>query len=104
MRTEDSLTLRHNLFKKIARKIWQRVAAAHSFGLNLDERGITPDIIVEILTFCKKHKMAIGLFADRGKLEDQYGSDMDIFIEIEHDKYIWFALTSEITQKKQQIR
>ena len=95
----DPSKLRYDLFTEIARRTWQRVANAHAVGANLDERGITADIIVEILTFYNKYKgkaPSIGLFVAKGQDEDIYGSDMDIFFHIKDDKYVWFALQAKL--------
>lgn len=97
----NSSRLRYNLFKRISLKTWQRVADAHRVGIDLDEKGITADIIVGILTFhdkykYKKWKIPMGLFAAKGQNEHIYGSDIDIFLEVEKDKYIWFALQAKL--------
>ena len=88
--------LRYQMFERIARLTWMRIIKAHNVNANLNEDGITADIIVEILLFCKKHELPIGLYAIRSRNEPTYGNDLDIFVEVAAGQYIWFALQAKL--------
>ncbi|MCC7460438.1 MAG: hypothetical protein IT286_03960 [Proteobacteria bacterium] len=69
---------------------------AHDVKTNLKEVGITADILVEILRYHKKKGIPIGVIAQEGKNEPRYGSDIDVFVEVQRNKYVWYALQAKL--------
>jgi len=90
------------LFQNIATEIWHKIINAHDVGVNTPEIGITADIITNILQYSKYHKENFEIYARNSWNEKLYGSDIDLFVETEAGKYIWFALQAKVlkTNKK----
>jgi hypothetical protein len=69
---------------------------AHDVKTNLKEVGITADILVEILRYHKKKGIPLGVIAQEGKNESIYGSDLDVFVEVKPNEYVWYALQAKL--------
>ena len=92
-------TDRCTLFKNLASEVWSKIIYAHAVGVDLPEIGITADIIVEILQYAKNHISNFDVFAKPGWNEQLYGSDLDIFIEVQPNQFRWFALQAKVLKK-----
>jgi hypothetical protein len=89
-------SLRCNLFESIAEDVWKRIVSAHQVGVDLNEPGLTKDIIVEILQYNRFSIPNFDVYARPSYNEATYGSDMDVFIEVSSNRYIWIALQAKI--------
>lgn len=87
---------RCKLFEDIATDVWNRIITKHALGRNELEESVTDDIITKILTHSLKTPKNFDVYAQNGKLEKDYGSDIDIFIEVNPGYYRWFALQAKI--------
>ena len=90
---------RCKLFEDIAEDVWKRVNMAHDVGINLNECGLTKDILVDILHYNKLGVPNFDVYARPSYDEPTYGSDMDVFIEVRDGQYIWIALQAKLLKK-----
>ncbi len=98
MRTSPEMhgSNRCQLFEEIAHEVWERIIYSHEVGVDLDERGITKDILVDLLHFSKRSTPNFDVFARPSYDEATYGSDLDLFVEYGVNNYIWYALQAKI--------
>lgn len=92
-------TERCELFEQIAETVWERIIEAHEVNINLNEIGITADILVKIQHYNKKGIPNFDLYAKPSWEENYFGSDIDVFVETRPNKYRWFALQAKILKK-----
>lgn len=92
-------TERCELFEQIAETVWNRIIRAHEVNVDLKEIGITADILVDIQHYNKKGIPNFDLYAKPSWEENYFGSDIDVFIETNPNKYRWFALQAKILKK-----
>lgn len=87
------------LFEVIAESVWKRIIRAHEVNIDLKEVGITADILVEIQQYNKKGTPNFDVYARPSHDEKTYGSDIDVFVETNSNKYRWFALQAKVLKK-----
>lgn len=83
-----------DLFQAIAEEVWETVIWKHNAGLDPDEKGIT-DLIIACIRNNYINNNNIGVWANNGFKEDRYGSDIDIFIEVKPNEFIWIAFQAK---------
>ena len=89
-----SASKRCTLFKKIADHVWQEVIAHHSVGVNPSEVGLTKEIITTIRAN-SQNIPNFGVWANPSYNENQFGGDIDIFVETTPNSFIWYALQAK---------
>lgn len=87
---------RCQLFEDIASKVWNRIIRKHNFGRDELEENVTDDIITDILEYNSLDPKNFDVYAKDGKLEKDFGSDLDLYIEVKPGYYRWFALQAKI--------
>lgn len=87
---------RCTLFQNMAGEVWRKIIHAHDVGMNVPEIGITTDIIINILQYSKYHRQNFEVFARNSWNENQYGSDIDLYVETTPGSYVWFALQAKV--------
>ncbi|MDR0833382.1 MAG: hypothetical protein LBN93_04245, partial [Candidatus Symbiothrix sp.] len=90
----NSKTTRCALFQEIASEIWYEIIYHHQVGVNVPEIGITNRIIAKLL-----HNKNCGVWANPGYKEDEFGSDLDIFVETTTGSFVWYALQAKVLKK-----
>jgi hypothetical protein len=90
---------RCKLFKDISERVWHRIDRKHKLKINDKEIGVTNDIIADILEYHETTLRNFDIYARESYLENEYGSDIDIFIETYENKYRWFALQAKLLKK-----
>jgi hypothetical protein len=95
-------TLRCKCFENISSDIWHKVIEAHNVGYDLDERGITDFVIVQLLNYYHSKIKNFGLYTQKGWKESENGGDIDVFVEVQPDKYVWFALQAKVLKLENQ--
>ncbi|MFN8396475.1 MAG: hypothetical protein U0176_17760 [Bacteroidia bacterium] len=86
---------RCRLFELIASNTWQHMIRNHQTGIQLIETGRTNDIIAEIRdTYLSSGN--VGVWANPGHREIDHGSDMDIFVETNPGRFVWWALQAKV--------
>jgi len=89
-----SATNRCKLFEAIAQQIWEHVIFNHSAGEDISEIGITKDILACIKTNYY-HTQNFGVWASRSLKEIDFGGDLDIFVETQKGRFVWYALQAK---------
>jgi hypothetical protein len=91
-------TSRCHLFEDIADEVWNWIVDGVSVGVDEDECGITKKIIIKIL----KHRNAIrdnfDVFVKPGWREPDFGSDIDVFVEVSPNQFHWFAMQAKLVK------
>lgn len=90
---------RCQLFKDIAERVWHRIDRKHKLGINDKEIAVTNDIIADILEYHQTTLKNFDVYARESYLENEYGSDIDVFIETYDNQYRWFALQAKLLKK-----
>ncbi|RAR46451.1 hypothetical protein [Flavobacterium lacus] len=97
MRVSNPLCNSCFLFHDIAIKVWRDIIYAHMVYIDESEVGLTKKIIVELKHFHKKcNTIGLDVYAKSGYKEEIYGSDIDLFVEISPNQYVWYALQSKV--------
>lgn len=78
-------------FGALACKVWDDLGGRHSFKMHWDERGITDELVYQLL---KRRSPHIRVF--KAISEKTYGHDIDLFIEAKPDQYIWLCLQAKV--------
>ncbi|HEX8429182.1 DUF6615 family protein [Hymenobacter sp.] len=81
-------------FGSLACKVWDDLGGRHSFNMHWDERGITDELVYQLL---KRRSPHIQVF--KAISEKTYGHDIDLFIEADEakpDQYIWLCLQAKV--------
>jgi len=89
-------TKRCKIFETIAINVWNRIIRSHLVGVDLNEIGVTDSILTDLLIYHGTHVPNSGLYAQNGWKEQINGSDIDVFVEVQPNKYLWFALQAKI--------
>lgn len=86
------------LLRKIAKCVWEKIIFNHAVTTEVSEIGLTNDIVANIKHFATLDRNidTIGIWANNAYLEKDWGSDIDIFVEIEKGKYVWNALQAKV--------
>lgn len=85
------------LFQNISRNVWNDLIYAHKVGMDESEVGFTKKIIIELKHFHRRcNSFGLDVYAKSGYKEEQYGSDMDLFIEVSPNQYVWYALQAKV--------
>lgn len=83
------------LLQDIAEEVWEIISRSRRTNTHFPEIGITAYVISRL-----KDKAGatpgIGIWSAAGLLESIWGSDIDIFIEVQSNKYIWFACQAKV--------
>lgn len=86
---------RCKLFEKIADEVWQLVVRNHNTTTQVNEPGVTNNIIARIRHDALSYPN-IGIWANNAFKEVEHGSDIDIFVETVPGVYIWWALQAKV--------
>ena len=78
-------------FEALACKVWDDLGGRHSFKMHWDERGVTDELVYQLL---KRRSPHIQVF--KAISEKTYGHDIDLFIEAKPDHYIWLCLQAKV--------
>jgi hypothetical protein len=86
---------RCKLFDKLATAVWNYIIRCHEVNVHAPEVGITNFLITEI----RHHTKAMpnfDVYARNFIDEPTYGGDIDVFVEIEHNRFLWFAMQAKV--------
>lgn len=92
-------TKRCELFEGIAIDVWHSIIRAHRNNRNRKEEGITADLIIDILEYRNNAPPNFDVYARDSWNENEYGSDIDVFVETTYNNYVWFALQAKVLKK-----
>lgn len=87
------------LFKKISKSVWDKIIFNHYVKTEVSEIGLTNDIVATIRNYALRKKN-IGIWANMGKNESLYGSDIDVFIERKKGMFVWYAMQAKVLKIK----
>lgn len=83
------------LFRIISKRVWDKIIFHHSVNTEVPEIGLTNDIIAILRNYSRRNG-EIGIWANNGWNEKEYGSDIDVFIERSKGKFVWYAMQAKV--------
>ncbi len=89
---------RCHLFEIISEYVWDAIVENHKMSVDKAEIGITKDIVALI----RRHHSTnqnFGIWSNEAIDEDQYGSDIDVFVETEMNHFLWYALQAKVLKQ-----
>lgn len=86
---------RCSLFNKLSAHVWEDVTNQRSYGPEPREDMFTPKLINTIRKAYSKDN-SIGVWANQSYKEKKHGNDMDIFVEIQPERFIWYPLQAKV--------
>jgi len=87
------------LFRIISKRVWDKIIFHHLVNTEVPEIGLTNDIIATLRNYSRRNG-EIGIWANNGWNEKEYGSDIDVFIERSKGKFVWYAMQAKVLKIK----
>jgi hypothetical protein len=88
------------LFESISEKVWEKLARNSRRGNSLFEEGITRGEIIDLIISYAENNQSKKVLAQKAKNEKANGGDLEIYIELQKNKYIRLFLQAKLLHEK----
>jgi hypothetical protein len=83
------------LFEDIAQYIWDSLGERHRLNISWGETSITDEILYKVAAAIDRYPdIKVELY--KSFKEYRFGHDLDLFVEVASNQYIWFALQAKV--------
>lgn len=83
------------LFEDIAQYIWESLGERHRLKVSWGETSITDEIMYKVAAAIDRYPdIKVELY--KSFKEYRFGHDLDLFVEVAKNQYIWFALQAKV--------
>jgi hypothetical protein len=87
-----------SFFKALSKCVWHKIIESHSVEIDVPEIGTTSQLVTRIRIFAKQQRQ-IEVWANHSYKESKHGNDIDLFVEVEDGRFIWYALQAKVLKQ-----